>query len=173
MEVQNSNNTDRQRLTTIDISKEYLHFSAAHFTVFSATERERLHGHNFFVSASATARVGDDGMCFDYSLLKKKLAVLCQDLDEYMLLARDCPYHSIEDTGSCYEVHFNGEVIPFPKADTLLLPVTNITIEELSHYLLQQLQSDPLFGDNPMITELVMRVSSGPGQWGSSHWVRS
>ena len=39
------------QLTTIELSKEYLKFSAGHFTVFSATERERLHGHNFSVSA--------------------------------------------------------------------------------------------------------------------------
>ena len=50
--------------TTIDILKEDIKFSAAHFTVFSATERERLHGHNFHVGLSVTAPVGSNGMCF-------------------------------------------------------------------------------------------------------------
>ena len=29
-------------LTTIEISKDYLHFNSAHFTIFSAAEREDL-----------------------------------------------------------------------------------------------------------------------------------
>ena len=33
-----------EELTTIEIDKENLKFSAAHFTIFSGTERERLHG---------------------------------------------------------------------------------------------------------------------------------
>ena len=32
--------------------------------------------------------------------------------------------------------------MPLLKTDTLLLPVLNITIEEMSHYLLEQLTSD-------------------------------
>ena len=42
-------------LTTINICKEALKFSGAHFTIFSATDRERLHGHNFRVRAEVTA----------------------------------------------------------------------------------------------------------------------
>ena len=34
---------------TIRLAKENMKFSAAHFTIFSASERERLHGHNFRV----------------------------------------------------------------------------------------------------------------------------
>ena len=59
------------RFTTIEIRKEYLHFSAAHFTVFSATERERLHGHNWRIGALITGPVGDDGLCFDYDIKGK------------------------------------------------------------------------------------------------------
>ncbi len=51
-----------EQLTTIEVSKEYLKFSAAHFTIFSATERERLNGHNFRVSAKITEPVGPNGM---------------------------------------------------------------------------------------------------------------
>ena len=73
-----------ERLTTIEIAKEYLHFSAAHFTIFSATNRERLHGHNFFVAANITAVVLDNGMCFNYCQLKDDLRELCSALDEYL-----------------------------------------------------------------------------------------
>lgn len=159
-----------EKLTTIDITKEALHFSAAHFTIFSATERERLHGHNFFVSAAVTAVVQPDGMCFNYSQLKDSLRELCVGLDEYLLLAKDSPYQHISEEGGNYKVRFNDEEMTFLKADTLLLPVTNITIEELSHYLLQKLLEDPRYQDNKDIKEITLRVASGPGQWGTALW---
>ncbi len=43
--------------TVIEITKEALHFAAAHFTLFSATERENLHGHNFYVALEIEAEV--------------------------------------------------------------------------------------------------------------------
>ena len=55
----------------VDVRKIYrpadLHFSAAHFTIFSATERERLHGHNYSVSARFVAPQGDNGFSADHS----------------------------------------------------------------------------------------------------------
>ena len=49
------------RITTLHIDKESHKFSAAHYTIFSATERERLHGHNYSVSARIVAPMGDNG----------------------------------------------------------------------------------------------------------------
>ena len=49
------------RLTTLRIGKESHKFSAAHFTVFSASERERLHGHNYGVSIRLVAHMGPEG----------------------------------------------------------------------------------------------------------------
>ena len=37
----------QKKLGRIEIAKQALNFSAAHFTIFSQTEREDLHGHNF------------------------------------------------------------------------------------------------------------------------------
>ena len=158
-----------QRLTTIELSKEYLKFSIGHFTIFSATERERLHGHNFSVSASIVAPVGDNGLCFSYGEFKKKLEILCDSLDEYMILPKDSPYLNIETTETEYLVGFNGEQMRFLKSDCLLLPIRNSTVEEFAAYLLDQLLEDPdIIGYE--VRYLEMRVSSGPGQWGSCEW---
>jgi 6-pyruvoyltetrahydropterin/6-carboxytetrahydropterin synthase len=161
-----------EQLTTIEVSKEYLKFSAAHFTIFSATERERLHGHNFRVSAKITAPVGPNGMCFSYRILKDKLEALCAGLDEYLLLSAESPHMRISDAGASYRVEFAGEEMFFLKADTLLLPVRNATVEEYSRYLLERMLGDrELVHDND-IREVTVRVSSGPGQWGSAQWKR-
>ncbi|MGB5324420.1 MAG: 6-carboxytetrahydropterin synthase [Pseudomonadales bacterium] len=158
------------RFTTIEISKEDLKFSAAHFTVFSATERERLHGHNFKVRAKLTAPVDDNGMCFDYQQIKSRLRALCKSLDEYVLLPEDSPHIEIESGQGEYLVHFAGETLKFVQSDTRLLPVRNTTVEELSHYLLQQLLHGDDFVQDQQIASLTLAVSSGDGQWGASRW---
>jgi 6-pyruvoyltetrahydropterin/6-carboxytetrahydropterin synthase len=159
-----------ENLTTIEISKEDIKFSAAHFTVFSATERERLHGHNYAVRLAVTAPVGDDGICFSYKEIKSRLRALCETLDEYTLIPQFSPHLRIEDEGDFYLVRFNGERIPLLKSDTLLLPIRNSTVEEFARYLRDCFVGDGSFVATRDICEVVMRVSSGPGQWGSSTW---
>ncbi|NCF17739.1 MAG: 6-pyruvoyl tetrahydropterin synthase [Haliea sp.] len=158
-----------EQLTTLYIDKESHKFSAAHFTIFSATERERLHGHNYSVSARIVAPMGDNGFSADYNVYKTRLARLCDELDEYMLLAGDSPYQTIEEAGACYRVTFAGEEMLFLQGDTLVLPVRNATVEEFSRYLLQRLV-DLSAGDD--LREIELCVASGPGQKGCTTWRR-
>lgn len=157
-------------LTTIEISKEDIKFSVAHFTIFNATERERLHGHNYAVSLAVTAPVGDDGICFSYKEVKTRLRDLCNDLDEYTLLPRHSPHLRIEEDAEFYIVWFNGEKIPLRKSDTLLLPLRNSTVEEFARYVRDQFIGDESFVKQRNICAVVVKVSSGPGQSGSAEW---
>ncbi|MEL6868543.1 MAG: 6-carboxytetrahydropterin synthase [Pseudomonadota bacterium] len=157
------------RLTTIHIHNQYLKFSAAHFTIFSATERERLHGHNFAVTADITAQVGDDGLCFDYNIMKKRLRGLCDGLDEYVLMPAHSPFLSVAQTASEVSVTFNGETLRFPASDTIVMPLANITAEELSHWLLQQMLRDDV-ASTYGIHAMRVTVGSGYGQSASSEW---
>lgn len=156
-------------LTRIDISKEYLNFSAGHFTIFSATERENLHGHNFQVRCAVTAAVKEDGMAFDYVLLKRVLKALCDDLDERVLLPELSPHLRLEREGGIVWARFGGERIPFLERDCLPLPVRNVTIEELSTLLLSRLVDRPEVQDRG-IRAMELGVSSGSGQWAFAHW---
>ncbi len=156
-------------MTRIEISKEYLHFAAAHFTLFSATEREHLHGHNFQVTLDVDAPVGDDGLTFDYNILKNAVKALCDELDEQVLMPRHSPYVTIEQDEQYTYVVFAGERIPFLPRDLTLLPVRNVTVEELSHYLLAQLRARTDI--KPLdIRRITLRCSSGEGQWATAHW---
>lgn len=162
--------TSTADLTTIEISKEDIKFSAAHFTLFSATERERLHGHNFAVRLAVTAPVGDDGICFSYKEIKTRLRALCDALDEYTLIPEQSPHLVIDDEAPYYIVRFNGERIPLLKSDTLLLPIRNSTVEEFARYLRDQFIGDGSFVRERNIVAVEIKVSSGPGQSGSSGW---
>ena len=157
-------------LTTIEISKEDIKFSAAHFTLFSATERERLHGHNFAVRLAVTAPVGDDGICFSYKEIKTRLRELCDALDEYTLIPLQSPHLRIEEEGPYYIVCFYDERIPLLKSDTLLLPIRNSTVEEFARYLRDLFVGDGSFVRVRNIVAVEIKVSSGPGQSGSSGW---
>src|SRR5210317_686862 len=102
-----------EQLTTLYIDKEGHKFSAAHYTIFSATERERLHGHNYSVSARIVAPLGDNGFSADYNVYKVRLAGLCDALDEYMLLAGDSPHQQISEQGDSYRVSYAGQQMEF------------------------------------------------------------
>lgn len=165
--------SDSPRLTTLELAKEDMKFSAGHFTIFSASERERLHGHNFRVQVSIEAEVLANGMCFDYGIYKKRIRALCQAWDEYMILPTRSPYLRVEEAGEHIYAHFNGEKIPFLRTDVLLLPIANATVEEFARLLLAKLLGDAdeiaAFG----IHAVTLKVYSGPGQSGASSWRRA
>ena len=155
--------------TTIEISKEYLHFAAAHFTLFSAAERENLHGHNFQVTLDADAPMQDNGLTFDYNILKRAVKKLCDDLDEQVLMPTRSPYLEIDEQEDYTYVVFNGERIPFLKRDLTLLPIRNITVEELAQYLLAKLlEREDIRALS--IDHMLLRCASGEGQWASAKW---
>ncbi|MBB3168123.1 6-pyruvoyl trahydropterin synthase family protein [Simiduia aestuariiviva] len=157
-------------LTTIEVNKEDMKFSAAHFTIFSGTERERLHGHNFRVSMSISSPANRNGLAFSYKILKDKIRALCDELDEYTLLPAKSPYLAIVEQGSQYQASFNGETLVFLKSDCKLLPIPNTTVEAFADYLLQRFLHDDDFVSRHDIAQVEMKVSSGPGQWGSCIW---
>lgn len=158
------------RFAIVELHKDELHFSAGHFTIFSETERENLHGHNYNVDVALHVALNDNGMAFDYRLYKNKLLALCQQLDRRFLLPAHSKYLKIEDTDDLIYAHFGKERIPFLKRDVTILPVTNVTIEELSHWFLHKLTLDEIELKRHKIQGITVKVFNGPGQSGSSRW---
>ncbi len=156
-----------ERLTTLYIDKESHKFSVAHYTIFSATERERLHGHNYSVSARIVAPMGDNGFAADYNVYKSRLRELCEALDEYLLLAGESPHQKIEEAGDMFRVRFADDEMLFLRSDSQVLPIRNATVEEFSHYLLQGLL---VASEGDDLREVELCVASGPGQKGCSLW---
>lgn len=154
-------------LATLHIDKQAHKFSAAHFTIFSASERERLHGHNYGVSARIVAAMGDNGFSADYNVYKRCLQKICDAHDEYLLLPGKSPYLSVEEHDGEYHASFAGKTLRFPVEETLVLPITNVTVEALAHYLLDCLISEEGLGE---LVELEIFVSSGAGQASSACW---
>ena len=154
-------------LTTIEISKDYLHFNSGHFTIFSASEREDLHGHTFYVRAFVTSAVDENGMAFDYNILKSALMKLCDHLDEKVLLPEQSPHLSLGESDGYLIASYGEERLPFLPRDVRTLPVRNITVEELAPWFLSELRSDARVAAEDIV-RLEIQVSSGPGQWAAA-----
>jgi 6-pyruvoyltetrahydropterin/6-carboxytetrahydropterin synthase len=155
------------QLTRIEISKEYLHFNSGHFTIFSDTEREDLHGHTFYVKALIDSSVDATGLAFDYNLVKNRLKQICDSIDEKVLLPEKSPYLSLGNENGYVIAIFGNEKLPFLPRDVVTLPVANITVEELAPWFLSRLLEDSAISDLNL-PRVEVSVSSGPGQWAAA-----
>ena len=161
-----------KRYTSIELFKENFKFSCGHFTIFSQTERENLHGHNFRVMVRFTSEVLEHGMTFDYGKLKKKTEQLCEMLNEHFLLPGKSPYLKIEKNEDLILAHFDDEKIPFLHRDVIILPIANVTLEELSRWFLEQYLENKSDFEAFGVREIEVKAFSGPGQSASAIWRR-
>lgn len=159
-----------QYLTTVELQKESMKFSAGHTTIFSATEREPLHGHMYTVYLALTTLVEENGMTFDYRYYKKKIKALCDELNQIFLMPTRSPYLGITSDDTYYYFEFDGKKMPFLKEDVKLMPLTNITVEELSKWFVEQLIMDKTELTQHRIQQVVVKVFSAPGQCASHSW---
>lgn len=162
--------TKTTRLATIELFKEALKFSAGHFTVFSSTDRENIHGHDYRIHVSLTTEIEDEGLSFDYRFYEKKLLPLCRSLDKTILIAGLCKYLKVSEEGDYCCVVFNGEKMMLLHRDATVLPIYNVTVEELSNWFLQQLVGEQEELRNHRIQKIEVKVLTGLGRSGSTVW---
>ena len=153
--------------TEIELFKEDMKFSAGHFTIFSATEREDMHGHNFNVYARFKLIVGDDGISADYKPIKVLIREICMSLNEKFIIPKLSNHLKISKQDPYTIVHFNNEDIPFLERDILLLEIKNSTLEEFSRYIANQIVCNEELCKKLGLISLQIKVASGSGQWGS------
>lgn len=162
----------KRYLTTVELHKESMKFSAGHTTIFSATERESLHGHSYTVSLALTTWVEDNGMTFDYRYYKDKIHALCRKLNQTMLMPECSPFLTITQDSQYYYFEFDHRKMPFLKEDVTLMPLTNITVEELSRWFVSELIKEHVQLTTHRVEKLVVKVFSAPGQSASHDWHR-
>ena len=155
------------KIGRIEIAKQALNFSAAHFTIFSATEREDLHGHNFQVECALTSPIDENGLIFDYNLVKRAMKAICDELDEKTILPEKSPFLKLVRERDYLIAEYHDERIPFLYRDVITLPIANASIEELSHYYLDRLLAHEDIAAED-IREMTVKISSSPGQLGTA-----
>jgi 6-pyruvoyltetrahydropterin/6-carboxytetrahydropterin synthase len=156
--------------TTVELQKESMKFSAGHTTIFSKTEREPLHGHMYQVYLALSTTIEDNGMTFDYRYYKEKIHILCRYLNQTFLMPKNSPFLMFSEDDEYYYFTFNHKKMPFLKEDVTILPVSNITVEELSRWFVNELIIDKDALEKHKIEKIVVKVFSAPGQSASHTW---
>ncbi len=142
----------------LTLAKEDFKFSAAHLTLLSATEAERLHGHNYQVRVMVKCTGLDEWeFAFEFNTLKREIRELISRWDERVLIPVHSPYLEILRAEGSTQVavkltqrthpgdksHVSGGATAlryaFPSVDVIELPVRNITTEALARILAQDL----------------------------------
>jgi len=148
----------------LEINKENFKFAASHFALFGPSYGERMHGHNYNLSLRLTTSQLDPklGISVEFNELKPAIVDACKQLDEYILIPENSPYLNIQKGETEIKVEFAKKTYVFPREDVLLLPLLNISCEELSRYLWQQLK--PTIKKFENIESMSIQIQETPGQ---------
>jgi 6-pyruvoyltetrahydropterin/6-carboxytetrahydropterin synthase len=153
--------------TIIELFREDMKFSAAHFTIFSETEREHLHGHNFHVSALIGTPIKGNDLAFDYTCCRKEIMSLCRLLNEKCLIPDRSSFLKVIREQDAYKINFGKDKFLLPVTDVILLPLENITTEGLAKWFVEQIANNPEQYHIHEANLLTIKVSTAPGQYAS------
>ena len=152
---------------TVSFFKERQKFSAAHFTLFSDGEVERLHGHNYTVAVHISGDQLEDGLLFPFHLVKPELNRLCETLDERVLLPAQSPFVHLKEDGANLEVKVKTDKVnkfySFPRVDCVVMDNDNISCENLAVYVLEAM-TRILEKQDIKATRLEVALSESSGQ---------
>lgn len=124
---------------TVRVRKTELIFSAAHFITFNGNICERLHGHNYGVTAEIEGPLDENQYVVDFIALRDVLKEIVLELDHRVLLPTQ--HKQIRVTADDREVTatFEERRWVFPKGDCLLLPLEQTTAELLAKHIADEL----------------------------------
>jgi 6-pyruvoyltetrahydropterin/6-carboxytetrahydropterin synthase len=126
----------------VRMSKDYLVFSAGHFITYAGDVCERLHGHNYRVTAEIRGPLDENHYVVDFIALRDTLKAIVDELDHHMLLPLQHPLIRVVADDREVEATFRDRRWVFPRCDCVLLPVPNTTSELLAHYIAGRLAAD-------------------------------
>ena len=131
--------------TTLHLAKQNFKFSSAHFLIFDEKSAEMLHGHNYQVEVDLVCRQNDEdktrGYAIDFHVLKKIIKDMCDTWDEHVLLPQEHPDMKSKTSvvGKNYEINFRDRFYSLPVKETIWLPITNTSVENLSALMAEEL----------------------------------
>ncbi|GCE12239.1 6-pyruvoyl trahydropterin synthase family protein [Tengunoibacter tsumagoiensis] len=140
-----------------------LKFSSAHFITYGG-KCERLHGHNYGVLVEIEGELGQDGLVFDFTLLKRYAREICQKLDHHFLLPMRNPQLELIALSDQWEIRFGEKRYLFPYTDVVELPIENSTAELLAEYIHGELLQLLAQHDISHLISLMVGVEEAPTQ---------
>lgn len=149
---------------SIQVNKENLKFSAAHFIAYPGF-REALHGHNYQVGVRVEGRLGAGGYVLDFGVVKKLLKEIVDRLDEHTIIPAHSDCLKIEQAGHQLRVRYEQDEFFFPINDVALLDIVHSSAEELARFIWLELHSAiTAQGAIANVVAMEISVAEGPGQ---------
>jgi 6-pyruvoyltetrahydropterin/6-carboxytetrahydropterin synthase len=126
------------------LKKQNFKFSSSHFTIFSETQAEFLHGHNYQVAVKVHLDNVNKNteMAVDFNVVKKAVRAICDEMDEKILLPKKSTFLKISESPHYKkhtEVRFQDRVYCFPSNEIFYVDANNITSESLARFIHLQL----------------------------------
>ncbi len=153
----------------VDLEKEELIFSVAHFITFGDNICEAIHGHNYRLRCQVFGTLLPHAYVVDFIALRDRLKSIVKTLDHHVLLPYRHPTIHVESLADAVKVRFGEKKWEFPREDVVVLPMDNTTAERLAEYIGEQLLASWPELENT-ISKLTLGVDENEGQWGCCSW---
>lgn len=138
-----------------------IRFVAGHFLP-SIEKCSRLHGHNYALLIEIEGEPGKDGIIIDFIKVKDAAHSIVREIDHKMLLPSGGDSMKVTRSGEQFSVQFNEKSYSFPATDVTILPIENISAENLATYFAGRLSESGIFGSN--VGSISVGVAEGRGQ---------
>jgi 6-pyruvoyltetrahydropterin/6-carboxytetrahydropterin synthase len=150
----------------VTVSKDYLVFSSAHFITFRGHQCETLHGHNYRVGVTVEGAVDNECLfVVDFSILKKVVRKLTDEIDHKVLLPAKNPKLAFRDTGMQRQVDYFGEhTYTFPVVDCAMMPIENTTAEMIAQHFAHRTRDELTGMGIRNLTAIELEVEESFGQ---------
>ncbi|MGM0510961.1 MAG: 6-pyruvoyl trahydropterin synthase family protein [Thermoplasmatota archaeon] len=140
----------------------HIGFSASH--ILAGHEKcGRIHGHNYAIHARIEGTENPDGVVYDFLPLKRELRRIADTFDHRFLLASGMKGLTVKEEE--VKISLDDKRYIFPKEDTVILDIGQVTAEELAKYLLELVIDELKFPDNITGVEIGVDESKGQGAW--------
>jgi 6-pyruvoyltetrahydropterin/6-carboxytetrahydropterin synthase len=148
----------------VRLTKDYLVFSAAHFITFNGNVCERLHGHNYRVTAEVFGPLDENHYVIDFIALRDTLHAIVLEFDHHVLLPTEHPLIRVTADETSVEAAFEDRRWVFPRGDCVLLPVPNTTAELVARHIGNRLLDELAARKTPRPHRVTIEVDECEGQ---------
>jgi 6-pyruvoyltetrahydropterin/6-carboxytetrahydropterin synthase len=139
-------------------------FVAGHMATFSGN-CERLHGHNYEVSAEVEGELTNDSWVVDFVALKRMLRAIIDEIDHRFMLQAESRVLELTQTEDAWRIKTPaGAHYVLPKVDVIPLPIDNTTAERLAEWFSDRVWKSLSRRRAGNVRSLTIEVSEGPDQ---------
>jgi dihydroneopterin triphosphate aldolase (PTPS-III) / 6-pyruvoyltetrahydropterin synthase len=149
----------------IEVAKENLKFSAAHFIAYPGF-REPLHGHNYQVGVRVEGKLAATGYVIDFGLIKKIVKSIVAGIDERTIVPAKSDCLKIDRPNERQvRIRYESDEFILPASDVAMLPIVHSSAEELARYIWTELVADLKTQNVSQEADIIeISVAEAPGQ---------